>query len=295
MSWRARACNVAIRHGLRASIEGSPFATGVARFGRRMELVSALLPLPWSVSHESVRLAGVPCHWLAHAGSSDAPAVVVYLHGGGFVTGSPRTHRDVAWRLARAARARVLLVDYRLAPAHPFPAARDDVLAVLEQLEQSGVPASRIALAGDSAGGNLALSAALHLAECGRSPAALVLFSPWLDLAAVRMQPPLEHMLTADFLRTAAAAYAGAHEARDPRISPAATQACSGGCRRTGRARARRRRGRAPARVPGSSPGLPDIRRGQSGGTRGAGGGRRVPACPFRRQHRGGRAQFGWC
>jgi acetyl esterase/lipase len=108
---------------------------------------------------------------------------VLYLHGGGFTTGSPATHRALATHLAAASGATVHVLDYRLAPEHPFPAALDDALAAYRELLDRGATPARTALAGDSAGGWLALTAALRLRDAGDPPpAALGLISPWLDL-----------------------------------------------------------------------------------------------------------------
>jgi cation diffusion facilitator CzcD-associated flavoprotein CzcO/acetyl esterase/lipase len=150
---------------------------------------------------------------------------VLYLHGGGFVTGSPRTFRGLAAALSWATGAVVHLVDYRLAPEHPYPAALDDTLAAYRALLATGIPADRVVLAGDSAGGNLALSAALRLRDQGEPlPAGLVLISPWLDLAltgrSVTEQARADPELRASWLRACARAYLGGDLAAAPDTSP---------------------------------------------------------------------------
>lgn len=217
ISW---ACAIFVRRALQSALIGRPFDEGLERFGQRMEFVAALLPRPSFVSFQSETIRGISCEWVVDSRAPDSAPVILYLHGGGFVTGSNRTHRDTAWRLGRASAAKVLLVNYRLAPAHPFPAARNDVLEVLEVLGQIGLPASKIALAGDSAGANLAMSVALHMANNGCHLAGLVCFSPWLDLAKSHLMRAEESMLTPDFLRHSAAAYAGDAQLADPRLSP---------------------------------------------------------------------------
>lgn len=119
---------------------------------------------------------------LAHA----APGrCILYLHGGAYVAMSPRTHRSITSRLAAASNASLFALDYRLAPEHPFPAALQDTLAAYRALIAAGTPASRIVVAGDSAGGGLALALLVALRdEHDTLPAAAVLFSPWTDLAA---------------------------------------------------------------------------------------------------------------
>jgi acetyl esterase/lipase len=119
------------------------------------------------------------------AGQPDRRRVILYLHGGAFIAGSPATHRGLAAALGGAAGARALVPDYRLAPEHPLPAATEDALDVYRDLLRRGIAPGRIALAGDSAGGGLAFLLAARIAAEGLpAPAAIVAFSPWCDLAA---------------------------------------------------------------------------------------------------------------
>jgi acetyl esterase/lipase len=112
------------------------------------------------------------------------PGVVLYVHGGGFVSCSAATHRPIAAALARLTARRVFSVDYRLAPEHRFPAAVEDVFAAYEWLLAAAAPDQGISLAGDSAGGNLVLGLSIRLRDQGRpAPACVVAFSPWTDLA----------------------------------------------------------------------------------------------------------------
>ncbi|MGH9059021.1 MAG: alpha/beta hydrolase fold domain-containing protein, partial [Acidimicrobiales bacterium] len=113
-------------------------------------------------------------------GAPDPASAVLYLHGGGYVLGSARMYRPLAAHLSRSAGAVVHNLDYRLAPEHRYPAALEDAVAAFDQLvEQHGYEPSRIAIAGDSAGGGLAVAAARRLTDAGRRPAALALLSPW--------------------------------------------------------------------------------------------------------------------
>jgi monoterpene epsilon-lactone hydrolase len=110
---------------------------------------------------------------------------ILYLHGGAYIAMSPATHRSITSRLATWSDASLFALDYRLAPEHPFPAALDDAVAAWRALIADGIPASCIVVAGDSAGGGLALALLLALRDAGVPlPAAAVLFSPWTDLAA---------------------------------------------------------------------------------------------------------------
>lgn len=111
--------------------------------------------------------------------------VVLYFHGGGYVSCSAKSHRSITATLARDLAARVFSVNYRLAPEHPFPAAVDDAVAAHQWLVDDGVPPTRIAFAGDSAGGGLAIAVLLRLRETGKPmPASVVCLSPWVDLTA---------------------------------------------------------------------------------------------------------------
>ena len=153
------------------------------------------------------------------------PGVLLYLHGGAFVLGSPRTHRALAARLAGAAGLRALLPHYRRAPEHPFPAALTDAMAVYEALLGRGYPAGRIALAGDSAGGGLALSLAAEIGRRGLpAPGALVAFSPVVDLtfsgASWRENHDRDPMLPAERGPDMAAMWLQGADPRDPRASP---------------------------------------------------------------------------
>jgi acetyl esterase/lipase len=166
--------------GLVRPVLGPHMPVAVQR--RWLSLVTRLTPLAEDVSVASSRLGRRPAEVLVPAGG-DPARTVLYLHGGGFTTGSPATHRALATHLAAASGATVHVLDYRLAPEHPFPAALDDVVAAYRELLARGAHPTRTALAGDSAGGWLALTAALRLRDAGNGqPAALGLISPWLDL-----------------------------------------------------------------------------------------------------------------
>jgi epsilon-lactone hydrolase len=126
---------------------------------------------------------GVPCEWIVPAERTSEP-VILNIHGGGWVLGLYNNHRWKAAYLGKAAGCRVLAVDYRLAPEHPFPAALEDCVTAYRWLLNSGVSPGQIVIAGDSAGGNLTLSTALTLRDAGDPlPAALVCISPMTDLA----------------------------------------------------------------------------------------------------------------
>ena len=131
---------------------------------------------------EKVDADGVPAEWVAAPGI-DPQRAVLYLHGGGYAIGSINTHRRLAYDISAASSARVLLIDYRLAPEHPFPAAVDDAAKAWRWLLQQGFTSDRLAIAGDSAGGGLTIATLVNLRDRKLGlPACAVAISPWVDL-----------------------------------------------------------------------------------------------------------------
>ena len=161
--------------------------------------------------------------WITPRGvARDAP-VLMYLHGGGFTIGSPRTHAALAGHLAAHAGMRAYLPAYRLAPEHPAPAAREDAIAAYTRLTEAGTPPA--AIAGDSAGGNLALLVAQHARDAGLpQPKALALIAPAADLtgdiAARFAAAPDEILIPPAWPRRIRAAYLPGVDATDPTVSP---------------------------------------------------------------------------
>jgi epsilon-lactone hydrolase len=136
------------------------------------------------ISTERIGAGGVPAEWIAAPGANPA-VVMLYLHGGGYVLGSMRTHRVMLAYLARACQGKVLGLDYRLAPENPFPAPVDDTLAAYRWLLAQGYDHRQIVLAGDSAGGGLVVAAMVVMRYVGEPlPAAGVCLSPWVDMEA---------------------------------------------------------------------------------------------------------------
>ncbi|MGD9601435.1 MAG: alpha/beta hydrolase [Gammaproteobacteria bacterium] len=176
------------------------------------------------VAVEMATVANRPAEWL-RVPASDPSRVVLYLHGGGYVMGSPNTHRSLAGELARAAGARVLLPDYRLAPEAPFPAAVDDAVAAYRAILAHGVAPSRVAIAGDSAGGGLTVATLIALRDRGVPlPAAGVCLSPWSDLrcanAAYLTRAAADPMVNAADIRFMADAYLQGADPDSPLASP---------------------------------------------------------------------------
>jgi acetyl esterase/lipase len=184
---------------------------------------SALRPLPPDVRTEPVDAGGVPAEWVTIEGNAAAP-VALFLHGGGYCIGSIATHRLWAADLARAAGGRVLVIDYRLAPEHPHPAALDDAVAAYRWLLAQGVAPNTTVIHGDSAGGGLTAATLLALRDAGEPlPAAAVMVSPWLDLTcssgSFQHNVETDCVLTQHNLSMWANMYAG-EDAGAPLVSP---------------------------------------------------------------------------
>ncbi|MEP6763109.1 MAG: alpha/beta hydrolase [Gemmatimonadaceae bacterium] len=164
--------------------------------------------------------------WVYASNVTESSPTILYLHGGGYFACSPETHRTLVGSLTKRLDARAFVPIYRLAPEHPFPAALDDAIATYRFLiEEVGVHPSKLVLAGDSAGGGLALSTAQSLRENNLpQPAAIVLFSPWTDLAATgaSLEENSEKcaMFAAITIRRACDIYLAGADALDPRASP---------------------------------------------------------------------------
>jgi len=180
---------------------------------------------PPGVTDAPLQMGAIAARKLVPADARPGHAIL-YLHGGAYVIGGPGSHAKLAGHIGRAARRAVYFVDYRLAPEHPFPAALDDALAAYRWLLAQGHAPAQVTLAGDSAGGGLALALAMSIRD-GKLPApgALVLISPWTDLtlggASHRSHARRDPMLRGSWLAACAAHYAGARPLNEPLLSPA--------------------------------------------------------------------------
>jgi acetyl esterase/lipase len=187
------------------------------------EAAHAALPVPDGLHIERVAAGSAGGDLIVPPNASPG-RLITYYHGGGFVFGSSRSHRVVAANLARAAGVAVLAADYRLAPESPAPAAHDDAYAAFMWALDNGYRPEHVALAGDSAGGNLALATAVRARAAGKPlPAALALMSPALDLAGdgdshrtVTDDPIISPTLMELFL----GCYLGSGDRRDPAVTP---------------------------------------------------------------------------
>ncbi len=181
-------------------------------------------PLPAGTQVSKIDAGGVAGELIATP-VSQPDRHVLYLHGGSYVTGSPALYGNFTWRIAVATRARVLALDYRLAPEHPFPAALDDAFAACRWLLAGEADPRRAVVMGDSAGGGLALALLLKLRDCGHErPAATVALSPWTDLAltgaSLVRNAKADPMLNVANARLFAASYLDGADPRHPYASP---------------------------------------------------------------------------
>jgi acetyl esterase/lipase len=166
----------------------------------------------------------VPAEWVTAPGAR-SDAAVLYLHGGGYAIGSIATHRMLAANISRAAGLRVLLIDYRLAPEHPHPAAVDDATAAYRWLLAQGLTADNLAISGDSAGGGLTVATLLALRDAGDPlPACAVPMSPWVNLdqsaESYTTRGDLDPMVSAVGLKQMADWYLAGQPVETPLASP---------------------------------------------------------------------------
>ena len=222
MSWQASLFCLALRWTVKRAAQG-PLDVARARTklgtpGRRV------LHVPPGVTVTALKANGLSLEHINHADQRD-DLLILYLHGGGYIFGSPQTHRQLTIAMAANGRAPVFALDYRLAPEHPLPAALDDAVAAYYWLA-SQYPQRRIVLAGDSAGGGLAVATAITIRDqrLAAAPVALVLFSPWTDLGGTGGSNITNSdrcaMFTADIIPAVGRLYLGDADAEDPRGSP---------------------------------------------------------------------------
>jgi acetyl esterase/lipase len=211
---------------VRAHLAKLPPSASMTIAERRAQYDKAerVFPTPPDVKIERQSAPDQPAEWLLPEGVR-ADAAVLYLHGGGYVIGSPRSHRHLAAAIARAAGTPALLPDYRLAPEHPFPAALEDAVAAYEWLLARGIAPERIVVAGDSAGGGLTVATLLALRDRGLpTPAGGVCISPWTDLTcsagSYKTKAAVDPIVESASITMMAQAYLGHGDRRTPLASP---------------------------------------------------------------------------
>ncbi len=196
----------------------------IARLQTFTDATSGQLKPPRGVQAAAVNAGGVPAAWLVPPAIT-AERTLLYLHGGGFVSGSIQSHKAHAGRLARTLQAKTLIINYRLAPRHPFPAALEDCLVAYDWLLEKGADPRSLLVAGDSAGGNLTLALLLALRQAGKPmPGAALCFSPVTDVAFFGQPEVMEKWDDAMFRpgvgRSWIESYLGTQSPENPLISP---------------------------------------------------------------------------
>jgi epsilon-lactone hydrolase len=214
------------RENLDAILRQSAFPAGISVSEQRRLLreLTAAQPLPADVSVTAGALGGVPTAEITIAGIEPRHAVL-YFHGGVYVLGDAFAAADLAAQIGRRTGARVLSVDYRLAPEHPYPAAVDDALAAYQALLAAGTPPSGIAFAGDSAGGGLAIATLVNARDHGLpQPAAAYVMSPYADLtlagATMDTKRDADALMSRENLRSRVSDYTAGHDPALGLISP---------------------------------------------------------------------------
>lgn len=189
------------------------------------ELLGQLVAPKLGMSWEPFNLDGMPAAWVRPERGHDKRHVILYCHGGGYTCGNLGYSRVLASKLAHVTGYEVLCFEYRLAPEHPYPAAAEDAQRAWDYLMYHGYGAKNVILAGDSAGGNLALVLSLQLRQAGRIlPRALILMSPWTDMTAsgnsYTENADADPTITMNYIRAVRNAYAGGLPWGDPMLSP---------------------------------------------------------------------------
>ena len=192
---------------------------------QRLDEVGSVWPVADDVKLVAVDADGLPGEWSSVAGS-DASRVLLFFHGGGYCSGSIRSHRRMVSEAGRAAKVRTLAIAYRLAPEHPFPAALDDAFAAWRFLRHAGIAAADIAIGGDSAGGGLTAALINFLNATGEPlPSCAWMVSPWVDLtmsgSTLTSNDTVDPLIHKSYLEELSSAYVqGGIDRADPRVSP---------------------------------------------------------------------------
>lgn len=209
---------------IRDLLASRPRPAELAERRRRLDALGGSYPLPGDIRVEPTRAKDVPAEW-TEAPGAEPSRVLLYLHGGGYVSGSLASHRPMVAEAGRQAGMRTLALDYRLAPEHSFPAALEDAVTGYRHLLESGFAPGRIAIGGDSAGGGLTAATLLSLRQQGLPmPGCAWLVSPWVDLESTSPsivgKAPVDPMIQKPYLLELAAMYLGTADARLPLASP---------------------------------------------------------------------------
>jgi epsilon-lactone hydrolase len=210
---------------VRALLSSKPRPVGWPERRKRIDEVGSVWPVADDIELTAVDLNKVPGEYSIASGS-DASRVLLYFHGGGYCSGSIRSHRRLVTEAGRAAGIRTLAVAYRLAPEHRFPAAYDDALTAWRFLRDQNIPGAHIAIGGDSAGAGLTVGLINRLRDAREDlPACAWLISPWTDLTmsgvTLASKAAVDPLIHKEYLNELAEAYLPAGiDRKDPRVSP---------------------------------------------------------------------------
>ena len=210
---------------VRELLRSKPRPVGWPERRSRIDEVGAVWPVADDVEFTAVDVNGISGEYSIAPGS-DPSRVLMFFHGGGYCSGSLKSHRRLVTEAGRAAGMRTLAVAYRLAPEHPFPAAYDDALTVWGFLRNQGIPAAQIAIGGDSAGAGLTLALISRLRDAHEElPACAWLISPWVDLtmsgSTLVSKATIDPLIHKEYLNELADAYVPVViDRKDPRVSP---------------------------------------------------------------------------
>jgi monoterpene epsilon-lactone hydrolase len=212
-------------YAIRALLGSKPRPVGWAERRKRLDEVGSVWSIADDVELTAVNVNGVEGEYSIVPGS-DSSRVLMFFHGGGYCSGSIRSHRRLVTEAGRAARVRTFAVGYRLAPEHPFPAAYEDALTAWQFLRDQGIRGAHIAIGGDSAGAGLAMALIGRLRDASDElPVCAWLMSPWTDLtmsgSTLATKAAVDPLIQKDYLNELADAYLPAGmDRKDPRVSP---------------------------------------------------------------------------
>jgi len=209
---------------IRQMLSANPRPAELSERRKRLDALGGEYPLPADVRVEAADANGVAAEWTVTPEANPAN-VILYLHGGGYTTGSLKSHRHMVAQAGREARGRTLALDYRLAPEHPFPAAVEDAVAGYRFLLSRGFAGDDIAVAGDSAGGGLTVALLVSLRDAGLPlPACAWCNSPWVDFegrgSSMTAKASVDPMVQKPYLIELAAAYLNGANPRTPLAVP---------------------------------------------------------------------------
>ncbi len=209
---------------IRDLIAAHPRPAELSERRRRLDMLGEQSVLPADVHVEPTVVSGVPAEWTSTPGA-DPSRVLLYLHGGGYLSGSIASHRAMVAEAGRQAKARTLALAYRLAPEHPFPAALEDALAGYRFLLSNGFYSRQVVISGDSAGGGMTIATMVMLRDAGEAlPGCAWCISPWVDLemtgASIAGKTAVDPLIQRPYLQELADAYLDGGDPCDPLASP---------------------------------------------------------------------------